>query len=128
MLDFSPRFILFFALLYQWKIRHYVLAHLPCWFGAHLVTHCVSYFTNIILGLFQNLTSEKIRHTVLAKLLCWFGIHLVIEERLKQTHCVRYFTKIHLIFSLFYQCINHTLCFIYVTVLIVVTFVHWKLI
>ena len=38
----------------------------------------------------------KRRHHVLATLLCWFGVLLVIERLLKQTHCVIYFTNIHL--------------------------------
>ena len=50
-----------------------MLAHLQSLFGVHLVleilflkTQFVSYFTNIVLGVFHNFTSGKSRHYVLA--------------------------------------------------------------
>ena len=44
--------------------------------------------------LLHYLINEKIRHHLLVHLLCYFVIHLIIEEKIKQTHCVRYSTKI----------------------------------
>ena len=46
---------------------------------------------------------------VLANLMSSFGVHWVIEMWIKQTHCIRYFTKIHFFSALIDKQINHTL-------------------
>ena len=103
MLAVLLRCTLYFELFDQWKITHYVLSTLLCWFGLHFSsdkwfnqTHYVSYFTKKY-GLFRDLTSGKIRHYVFASFVSSFGVHLVIEELLNQTPFVRYFTNIHLV-------------------------------
>ena len=59
-------------------------------------THCVGCFTAINYVFLHDLTREKSRHYVSANQICWFGVHLLIEKLFNQTHCVRYFTNIHL--------------------------------
>ena len=46
-------------------------------------------------GLFHYLFSGICRHYDSAKLLCWCGVQPIIEEWLKEKHCIIYFLKIY---------------------------------
>ena len=79
----------------------------------------------------QNIFETRSRYShnyVLDKIVFSYGVHLVNKYWHKKTHYVRYFKKIHFGCFKIYQCINKSLYFICVTVLIVCTFVYWKVI
>ena len=62
---------------------------------SYLIRHTVLGISLRFISVFLQLYQCKIRHYMLANLLWWFWLLLVIEDRIKKTHCVKFYTKIH---------------------------------